>query len=106
MMGAAQRDAGVVLAEIIMLQNAHRKSVFLVEGDSDSRFWKKFLARDHYHLIAVGGKKTMLPLIAKLDQVKNKEVIALLDLDFDQILGRLTQSPRDVLINSHMARLR
>jgi hypothetical protein len=101
MMGAAQRDAGVVFAEILMLQNAHRKAVFLVEGDSDSRFWKKFFAREHYHLIAVGGKKTMLPLIAKLDQTKNKEVIALLDLDFDQILGRLTQSPRLAYTSAH-----
>jgi Protein of unknown function (DUF4435) len=101
MIGAAQRDAGVVFAEILMLQNAHRKAVFLVEGDTDSRFWKKFFAREHYHLIAVGGKKTMLPLIAKLDQTKNKEVIALLDLDFDQILGRLTQSPRLAYTSAH-----
>jgi hypothetical protein len=101
MMGAAQRDAGVVLAEIRMLQNAHRKAVFLVEGDSDSRFWKKFFAKDHYHLIPVGGKKTMLPLIAKLDQAKNRDVIALLDLDFDQILGRLTYSPRLAYTSAH-----
>lgn len=101
MIGALQRDAGVILAEILFLQNAHRKAILLVEGDTDSRFWKRFLVHEHYHLIRVGGKKTLLAVVARLDSLRNMDTIALLDCDFDRIRRQLSESPRAVYTFAH-----
>ena len=101
MTGAMQRTAGEILTEIRMLQNAHRKAVLLVEGDTDSRFWKKFLIDEHYHLIPVGGKPNLLSLVARLDDQGSKEAVALLDCDFDRILGRLSNSTRIAYTHAH-----
>ena len=101
MIGALQRDAGVILTEIRFLQNAHRKAVLLLEGETDHRFWKKFIIAEHYHLIWVGGKKTLLPVVARLDSLGSTDVVALLDCDFDRIRGCLSNSPRAAYTNAH-----
>ena len=101
MIGALQRDAGVILTEIRFLQNAHRKAFLLVEGDIDSRFWKKFLIDEHYYLIPVGGKPNMLSLVARLDDLGSKDAVALLDCDFDRIRGRLSSSTRVAYTHAH-----
>lgn len=101
MTGALQRDPGVILTEIRFLQNAHRKAIFLVEGDTDSRFWKRFLIDEHYYLIHVDGKKTLLALVARLDDMRSTDVLALIDCDFDRIRGRLSSSTRVAYTHAH-----
>ena len=101
MIGALERDAGVILAEIRFLQNAQRKAILLVEGDTDSRFWKKFLIDEHYHLIPVNGKPNMLSLVARLDDLGSNDAVALLDCDFDRILDRLSSSKRVAYTHAH-----
>jgi 5S rRNA maturation endonuclease (ribonuclease M5) len=101
MIGVKQRDAGVVITEIRFLQNAHPKAVLLLEGETDHRFWKKFVSAEHYHLVSSGGKPTLLRVVARLDSLGNTDVIALFDCDFDRILQRLSNSSRVAYTHAH-----
>jgi|HubBroStandDraft_6_1064221.scaffolds.fasta_scaffold32360_1 hypothetical protein len=96
---------------ILMMRQVDRaKTVLLVEGDTDSRSFDRFVAKPHCRVFSPGypgGKEHALALFDDLRQKKLPGIAALVDADCDRFWGRGRQhqnvcwtsgADRDVMI--------
>jgi len=90
------RDANIVANEVSMIRAAGDKPVILVEGDTDTRLYRKFMMPGPYvWLIHCDGKPTLIEVMQILRGRGAAKVLGICDADFDRILGRTL--PADIL---------
>lgn len=90
------RTAAIVANEVSMLRAGMRGPIVLVEGDSDTRLYRKFmLPTPHVRLTHCDGKPVLIESMELLEQRGIRQVLGICDADFDRIVGR-TMHP-DVL---------
>lgn len=100
---ADEKTPGTIAAEVLMECTVHRGSFLLVEGDDDVRFFRPRINDDSCHLVDCRGKRNALAAIARLDQVRLRGALAVVDDDFDTLLG--TAPPSLNLVRSDAADL-
>ncbi len=89
------KSANEVVAEITMSRQNWTGSFFIVEGPSDSKFWRSRKAAECQIVIA-NGKTSTVGAIETSDKCDIQGIIATVDDDHDHILG--VQISRDNLI--------
>lgn len=94
------KDAGTLVAEIIMTRTHHKGSFLILEGTDDARFWE---ARRHAEceLVDGEGKNNVVGAIRRLDEEKVAGVLGIVDDDYDKLLGLNLESRNLVATDAH-----
>ncbi|WP_082884484.1 DUF4435 domain-containing protein [Achromobacter insolitus] len=87
------RNEGDVIAEIKMTRAAFSGTVLILEGNSDSIFWRSHIDHKNCQITIAGGKSTCLEVARKLDEENFKGHLAIVDDDYDFFLGKKYDSP-------------
>ena len=87
------RNEGDVIAEIKMTRAAFSGTVLILEGSSDSMFWRNHIDHKNCQITIAGGKSTCLEVAKKLDEEKFIGHLAIVDDDYDFFLGKKYDSP-------------
>lgn len=93
-------DATSLATRVMMLRQTTSKSVLLVEGLTDNRFYQKFIQQEKCEIQICGNKTLVLDTIAILDARAVNGVLGLVDLDYDELLGQSVGSRN--LIRTHV----
>ncbi|HEX3465199.1 MAG TPA: DUF4435 domain-containing protein [Candidatus Elarobacter sp.] len=64
----------------------------LLEGPSDSRFWKMYYRQDVAQIVICGGKSNVIASVLRLDVQPVPQVLGIVDDDLDYFLGRTLPS--------------
>jgi len=86
------RSVGDVLAELKMARTAFRGTLLVVEGTSDSLFWRARIQNANCQITISGGKTTAVKVAEMLDQESFHGFIVVVDDDYDYFLGRSYES--------------
>lgn len=81
-----------------LLEGVYDSGFLLVEGESDIKFWAKFVNKKY--LINASGKSNVIAAADILDNKNDKKVLGVVDADFDRI-NSITYSNRVVLTDGH-----
>jgi hypothetical protein len=83
------RSASIVANEVGMLRASMRGPIVLVEGDTDTRLYRKFmLPTPHVRLTHCDGKPTLNAAMGLVASRGIPCVLGICDADFDRLLGR------------------
>jgi hypothetical protein len=86
------RTATIVANEVSMLRAGMRGPIVLVEGDSDTRLYRKFmLPTPHVRLTHCDGKPVLIETMELLRERGIRQVFGICDADFDRIVGQAAQ---------------
>ncbi|WP_447922040.1 DUF4435 domain-containing protein [Achromobacter aegrifaciens] len=86
------RNEGDVIAEIKMTRAAFSGTVLILEGTSDSTFWRSHIDHRKCQITIAGGKSTCLGVARKLDEEKFSGHLAIVDDDYDFFFGKKYES--------------
>lgn len=81
------RTIGDVVSEILMSRTAFAGSFFVLEGDSDSKFFSRRLAKDHSQIVIAGGKPTVCGAVMGAYHMGQSGILGVIDDDYDSICG-------------------
>lgn len=81
---SALKRPGEVAAEVIMMRMIHPGSFFVLEGDTDSLFWRPF-KHETCEIINAGSKHSVAGAIEILDRRKFRGALGLVDADLDRL---------------------
>jgi len=94
--------ASHVANEIRMKRTLHKGSFLLVEGDTDSRFYKKFVERDKCKVIVAHDKDNVINALKNLDKDDRfKGALGIVDADFWRLDGIKPQSKNILMTDTH-----
>jgi|GEM_PF-1500850 len=79
------RKPGVIVSEIELLKETHDGGFLLVEGDSDSKFWKHHVDKERCNIRIAGNKPSVLGAAKKLDEKQDLSSMGIVDADFDRV---------------------
>lgn len=79
------RNVGDVVSEILMCRTAFSGSFFVIEGDSDSQFFSRRVAKDHCQIVIAGGKPTVCNAVLRAYQIGLAGILGAIDDDYDCI---------------------
>jgi hypothetical protein len=80
--------ASSIANEVGMVRASSRAAIALVEGDDDTRLFRRFvMPRPHAHLIPCRGKSTLLETMAIIQDRGTPGVLGVCDADFDRVTG-------------------
>lgn len=71
-----------------------QQTILLVEGDSDSSFFKNFIDMNAVVVLACQGKGNVIGTIRKTKNVQG--IIGIIDSDIDRLLGTLVNKPDNI----------
>ncbi len=96
------KGAGVLAGEVRSAQENpkfRKHTILIVEGIDDSRFFKRFVDKSKCKVIIACGKNTATKGIQTMETFPRKltGVIAILDADYDQILGTDKDLPNNII---------
>lgn len=83
----------IILNEIRMMSSAFKGIHFLLEGEEDCKFWKRYLNPGHVSLVDCRGRANLLGAAIKIEEGAFPPVAGVYDPDFDRLLGVLPHSP-------------
>lgn len=82
------RTATIVANEVSMLRTSMRGPIVLVEGDTDTRLYRKFmLPAPHVRLTHCDGKPVLIETMEILQRRRIRQIMGICDADFDRIIG-------------------
>jgi hypothetical protein len=81
------RTTGDVVSELIMSRTAFSGSFFVVEGDTDSRFFSRRLAKTHCQTVIAGAKQTVCGAVLGAYQSRLDGILGVVDDDYDSLCG-------------------
>jgi hypothetical protein len=70
---------------VCMLRTQLCGSFLLVEGDTDARFYKRFVVTDECFVVTCHGKETAIAALSILESRSFTGVLAVVDADFDRL---------------------
>lgn len=94
------KNPGDLFAELLMSRTGFDGSLLVVEGDDDSRFWRRKVADGLCELVIAGGRRNVEGLIAKVDARRFSGALGLVDADFSGIEGA-SPSPNLIYTEDH-----
>ena len=90
------RTVGDVVSEILMSRTAFPGSFFVIEGDSDSKFFSRRVARNHCQIVIAGGRTTVCGAVLRAYHIGQAGILGAIDDDHDSICGLPIPSPHIV----------
>lgn len=94
------KNPGELYAELVMSRTAFAGSFLIVEGDDDSRFWRRKIADGRCELVIAGGRINVEGTIAKVDAQRFAGALGIVDADFSGIDGT-SPSPNLIYTEDH-----
>lgn len=70
---------------IRLKRSTHEQPFVVVEGETDKRFWVRFLAVQSTQIVVASGREGVERVIAELDATHTAGVLGLIDADFDHL---------------------
>lgn len=95
------KTPGILLSEIELRKDNFNGSFFLVEGDTDSKFWRSRLNMDNCKIVITEGKRNAIGLSELLDQENDTITFGVIDSDFDKIFKRELKTWRLAVTDCH-----
>ena len=94
--------AAVDIANRVRLLRTHHKGAFLiVEGDTDKRFYERYISREHCQIVIAYSKEQAVEALKILEQDHFSGVLAIVDADFDILLQSHPSTPNLLLTDTH-----
>jgi hypothetical protein len=93
--------ASHVANEIRMKRSLHKGSFVIVEGDTDARFYKKFVRRDRCKVIVAHDKFNTLAALEALEKERFAGVLGIVDADFWRLDGTEVKSKNLFSTDTH-----
>jgi hypothetical protein len=93
--------ASHVANEIRMKRTLHKGAFLIVEGDTDSRFYKKFVQRDRCRVVVAHDKHNAVSALKDLERSRFKGVLGIVDADFMRLDGTKVKSRNLLLTDTH-----
>ena len=91
-----------IAAEIRMTRKKRKTHTFLLlEGETDSRLYEKFVDGERCEMISTHGKEKALASLAILENENFPGVLAIVDADFDRLEGKSSASPNLLFTDTH-----
>ena len=84
-----------------MIRSQHSGSFLIVEGDIDSRVYKRFIKKDSCRIIPAYNKDNSLEAVAILDKDNFKGTLAIVDADYWHVDNIKPESPNVFLTDTH-----
>lgn len=81
------RTAGDVVSELKMARAAFKGVLLILEGPSDSVFWRNKIAKERCQITISGSKATSVSVTKLLDEDGFKGFVVVVDDDYDYFLG-------------------
>ena len=81
------RTVGDVVSEILMSRSAFTGSFLILEGDTDSKFWSRRIARAQCQIVIAGSKPTVTGAIVQANAVSERGTLGIVDDDYDSLIG-------------------
>lgn len=97
----ADRSPGSVVAEVVMTRAAMPGANLLLEGPSDSHFWRAHTDCTSCHIVICHGKKTVTKSLSMLEDMGIKCAVGIVDDDLDSVFGILQPSANVAVTDSH-----
>lgn len=94
------RTAGDVISEILMSRTAFDGSFLVVEGDSDSKLFSRYMTNNHSQIVIAGGKTTVCGAILGVYDKGMIGILGVIDNDYDSLCGIPIPSPHIVRTDS------
>lgn len=94
------RTVGDVVAELLMSRSAFQGSLLILEGDSDSKFFSRRIAKQSCQIVIAGGKITVIGAIIRIYQIGQAGILGVIDDDYDSQRGIPVPSPHIVRTDS------
>ncbi|HEY0135450.1 MAG TPA: DUF4435 domain-containing protein [Nannocystis sp.] len=94
------KNSGELFAELLMSRTGFDGSFLVVEGDDDSRFWRRKVAKGKCDLVIAGGRLNVEGLITRVDTHRFGGTLGLVDADFSGIDGT-SPSPNLIYTEHH-----
>lgn len=91
MIDPTSKEPGTIIAEVKMSRAAGQMTHLLVEGPTDSQFWRGYCVTEA-EIVICGGKSNAEGALLGLEQRRIGGVMAIVDDDMDSILGRASPS--------------
>lgn len=89
----SSKTPGVIVSEIKMMGAAFSGAYFLVEGDCDSKFWRRRLRSENISIVHCEGKPNLLGAAAQAVAQAIAKIVGVYDHDFDRLVG-VSRFPR------------
>lgn len=91
-----------IISEIRMLRTANNnQTYFLVEGESDERFFNKFIERSVCKVKDAKGRENVEKLMEVINCNRMQGVVAVVDSDFDKVLDRNIDKDNILMTDTH-----
>lgn len=87
---SSPHTAGTVEVEVLITRNAFTGTILLVEGDRDSRFWRKHVDERVCRIVLCGGKPQLIGGIQRINAHGLRGVLGILDPDLAGLVGAPT----------------
>jgi hypothetical protein len=82
-----QIDGYYVAAQIRMVRQVHKGTILILEGDTDARVFARFIDSNSCNIEVGFGKNNVIEALDLLEDEAFPGVIAVIDADFDRLLG-------------------
>ncbi|HDR9062806.1 TPA: DUF4435 domain-containing protein [Burkholderia vietnamiensis] len=86
------RGLGDVIAEMKMTRAAFDGALIVLEGVTDSHFWRSKIIKDNCQITISGGKSVATKVAKALDEEGFKRFIVIVDDDYDVFFGKEYES--------------
>ena len=87
--------------QLRMIRTVNRRAVLIVEGDTDRRFFERFIDPESCYVKSAIDRKRAVELIQKLNADSIRGVLAVVDADFGRITGSLETDLNLVYCDGH-----
>jgi hypothetical protein len=94
-------DHYTLSASIQMQRTQDARIVLLVEGDTDARFFERFVDHERCFVISAHDRERAISLLRLLNQIPLDGVVAILDADFGRVTGTLESDGNVFFCDGH-----
>jgi hypothetical protein len=83
-----QIDGFYIAAQVRLIRQVSKKTVLILEGESDGRLFGRFIDNNECQLEIGFGKSNVLEALDLLEDEGVPSVVAIVDADFDRLTGK------------------
>lgn len=94
-------DGAYIAAEVRLLRQTQKGTILIVEGNTDALVFENFIDYDKCDIEIGFGKKNVIDALDRLEDEGFPGVVALIDADFDRLLGKQYGLENIVLTDKH-----
>ena len=95
------KNPSVVANAVRMMRSAFSGSILLVEGESDSRFWRSRIDQERCRIEVGEGRSNVAGAMSQLDEARFRGAVGLLDADYERLEERREGSPNLIRTDTH-----